>query len=122
MSGATVTWAATYPDFAMSKPDGYIDVDRLQAEVSLEQAAAMCGVSLDVRGTGPEVRIDCPFQCPGDHAGRKEVAVNIFGVVPLMGAATGCGPVWCGRGVVADEGSRGRRGFACVGHVSASRR
>ena len=60
----------------MSKPDGYIDVDRLQAETSLEQAAAMCGVPLDVRDTGPEVRIDCPFQCPGDHAGRKEVAVN----------------------------------------------
>jgi hypothetical protein len=61
----------------MNRPGGYIDVDRLQAETTLEEAAAKCGVALDVKGGGPEVRIDCPFNCPGDHAGRKEVAVNI---------------------------------------------
>ncbi len=60
----------------MNRPGGYIDVDRLQAETTLEQAAALCGYPLETKGTGPEVRIDCPFQCPGDHAGRKEVAIN----------------------------------------------
>ena len=59
----------------MNRP-GYIDVDKLQAETSLEAAAAKCGVKLDVKGTGDEVRIDCPFGCPGDHIGRKEVAIN----------------------------------------------
>lgn len=59
----------------MHRP-GYIDVDRLQAETSLLAAAAKCGVTLDVRGTGPEVRIDCLFGCAGDHGGRKEVAIN----------------------------------------------
>ena len=54
----------------------YIDVDRLQAETTLEQAAAKCGVHLDVRQTGKEARIDCPFGCAGDHAGRREIAVN----------------------------------------------
>ena len=55
---------------------GYVDVDRLQAENSLEAAAAKCGIPLDVKGSGPEVRIDCPFGCAGDHGGRKEVAIN----------------------------------------------
>ena len=61
----------------MNQLDRYIDVDRLQAETTLEQAAAMCGYPLETKGSGPEVRIDCPFECPGDHAGRKEVAINI---------------------------------------------
>ena len=60
----------------MNKPFGYIDVDRLQAETTFEAAASKCGVSLDVKGTGAEVRIDCPFRCDGDHAGRKEMAIN----------------------------------------------
>lgn len=60
----------------MNKPGGYIDVDRLQAETTLEAAAAKCGVSLDVKDSGAEVRMDCPFGCPGDHCGRKEIAVN----------------------------------------------
>ncbi len=60
----------------MNKPIGYIDVDRLQAETTLEGAAAKCGVSLDVKGTGAEVRIDCQFGCGGDHNGRKEIAIN----------------------------------------------
>jgi len=54
----------------------YIDVDRLQAETTLEEAAAKCGVQLDVRQSGKEARIDCPFGCEGDHQGRKEIAVN----------------------------------------------
>lgn len=54
----------------------YIDVDRLQAEATLEEAAAKCGVHLDVKQTGKEARIDCPFGCVGDHTGRREIAVN----------------------------------------------
>jgi hypothetical protein len=61
----------------MNRPGGYIDVDQLQAQTTLEEAAAKCGVTLDPRGTGPEVRIDCPFHCAGDHAGRRELAVNV---------------------------------------------
>jgi hypothetical protein len=61
----------------MTSPRGYIDVDRLQAETTLEEAAAKCGAKLDIKGSGPEVRIDCVFGCPGDHVGRKEIAVNI---------------------------------------------
>ena len=60
----------------MNRPGGYIDVDQLQAETTLEAAAAKCGVPLDVKGSGPEVRIDCLFACPGDHSGRKEIAIN----------------------------------------------
>jgi hypothetical protein len=59
----------------MNKP-GYIDVDKLQAETTLEEAAAKCGIPLDMKGTGAEVRIDCPFSCAGDHCGRKEIAIN----------------------------------------------
>jgi len=54
----------------------YIDVDRLQSETTLEEAAAKCGVQLDVRQSGKEARINCPFGCEGDHQGRKEIAVN----------------------------------------------
>lgn len=60
----------------MNRPVGYIDVDRLQAETTLEGAATKCGVPLDVKGTGAEVRIDCQFGCGGDHCGRKEIAIN----------------------------------------------
>lgn len=60
----------------MNRPGGYIDVDRLQAETTLEAAAAKCGAMLDVKGSSGEVRIDCPFGCAGDHCGRKEVAIN----------------------------------------------
>jgi hypothetical protein len=59
----------------MSGP-GYIDVDRLQAEITLEEAAAKCGVQVELRGSGPEVRVDCPFRCPGDHGGKREISVN----------------------------------------------
>ena len=60
----------------MNQHGGYIDVDRLQAETSLEAAAAKCGIPLDVKGGGTEVRIDCQFGCAGDHCGRKEIAIN----------------------------------------------
>ena len=58
------------------KKSSYIDVDRLQSETTLEEAAAKCGVQIEPRGSGKEVRIDCPFACAGDHAGRKEISVN----------------------------------------------
>lgn len=54
---------------------GYVDVDRLQAETTLEEAAALCGVHLDAKPSGKEVRLDCPFGCPGDHEGRREISV-----------------------------------------------
>lgn len=68
---------AHFPTAPVNRPAGYIDVDRLQAETTLQAAAEKCGVALDVKGAGPEVRIDCPFDCPGDRTGRKEVAVNL---------------------------------------------
>lgn len=55
---------------------GFVDVDQLQAQTTLEAAAELCGVMLPVQSTGGEVRLDCPFGCPGDHCGRKEIAVN----------------------------------------------
>ena len=55
----------------------YINVDELQAQTPLEEATAKCGVILDVKGHGKEVRIDCPFGCSGDHCGRKEVSINV---------------------------------------------
>jgi 5S rRNA maturation endonuclease (ribonuclease M5) len=54
----------------------YISVDDLQAQLSLSEAAARCGVPLDVHGSGKQVRLDCPFGCPGDHAGKREISVD----------------------------------------------
>jgi 5S rRNA maturation endonuclease (ribonuclease M5) len=120
----------------MNRP-GYIDVDKLQAETSLEAAAAKCGVSLDVRGTGPEVRIDCPFGCPGDHQGRRELAINtdnpqkIFmchayecgfrgNLLTLMhGWLTGQKPA--GGKLKGDEFQRVKRALAGSGEPAASR-
>ncbi len=59
----------------MNRPR-YIDVDRLQAETTLEEAATKCGVEVDIRSSGREARIDCPFTCSGDHAGKREISVN----------------------------------------------
>ena len=53
-----------------------MNVDQLQADTSLTEAAAKCGVTLDVHGSGQEVRLDCSFGCQGDHCGRREIAVN----------------------------------------------
>jgi hypothetical protein len=55
---------------------GYIDVDALQAQTTLEVAAQKCGVRLDLKPAGKEARIDCPFDCPGDHAGRRELSIS----------------------------------------------
>lgn len=56
---------------------GYVNVDELLAQTSLEEAARRCGIQLDVRVTGREIRLDCPFGCPGDHAGKREISVNV---------------------------------------------
>lgn len=53
-----------------------MNVDQLQADTSLNEAAAKCGVMLDAHGSGQEVRLDCSFGCQGDHCGRREIAVN----------------------------------------------
>ncbi len=53
-----------------------MNVDQLQADTSLTEAAAKCGVTLDAHGSGQEVRLDCLFGCQGDHCGRREIAVN----------------------------------------------
>lgn len=54
----------------------YASVDDLQAQTTLHDAAAKCGIALDVVGSGKQVRIDCPFNCAGDHAGRREISVD----------------------------------------------
>ena len=60
----------------MNRPHGFVNVDQLQAETTLEDAALKCGVTLNTTGSGSEVRIDCAFGCPGDHVGRKEISIN----------------------------------------------
>jgi hypothetical protein len=54
----------------------YVSVDDLQAQTTLQEAAAKCGVSVDVHGSGRQVRLDCLFGCPGDHAGKREISVD----------------------------------------------
>lgn len=54
----------------------YANVDDLQAQTTLEEAAAKCGVSLEVHGSGRQLRLDCPFGCQGDHAGQRELSVD----------------------------------------------
>lgn len=65
----------TFQSRSVDKP-GYINIDELQARTSLEDAATKCGALFDLKGSGKEVRIDCPFGCSGDHCGHKEVAIN----------------------------------------------
>ncbi len=102
-----------------------------------EAAAAKCGVALDVKGSGAEVRIDCPFGCAGDHHGRKELAINtenpqkIFmchgyecgfrgNLLTLMhGWLTGQKPT--GGKVKGDEFQRVKRVLAGTGEPAASR-
>lgn len=55
---------------------GFINVDAFQRDHTLEEAAAICGVHLDSTASGPNVRIDCPFNCDGDHAAKREIAVD----------------------------------------------
>lgn len=54
----------------------YTSVDELQAGITLQEAAAKCGIPLDATGSGRQVRIDCPFGCTGDHAGKREVSID----------------------------------------------
>jgi len=54
----------------------YASVDDLQAQTTLHEAASKCGITLDVHGGGRQVRLDCPFGCPGDHAGKREISVD----------------------------------------------
>jgi hypothetical protein len=59
----------------MAHPN-YTSVDDLQAQTTLPEAAAKCGVTVEVHGGGRQVRLDCPFNCPGDHAGKRELSVD----------------------------------------------
>lgn len=61
--------------FPMNQPK-YVNVDDLQAQTNLQDAAAKCGVSLEVHGSGRQVRVDCPFGCQGDHSGKRELSVD----------------------------------------------
>lgn len=60
----------------MNRP-AYLSIDDLQAQTTLEEAAAKCGLALEPQGRGDNVRIDCPFGCAGDHVGRREISVNV---------------------------------------------
>ena len=59
----------------MDRPN-YVNIDELQAQTTLQESAAKCGVTLDMHGGGKEVRIDCLFGCDGDHVGKREISVN----------------------------------------------
>lgn len=54
----------------------YVSVDDLQAKITLQEAAAKCGATVAIHGTGRQIRLDCPFQCAGDHAGKREISVD----------------------------------------------
>ena len=54
----------------------YISVDDLQAQTSLDEAAAKCGVTIETHGSGRQIRLDCPFGCPGEHVGMREISVD----------------------------------------------
>lgn len=53
----------------------YVDVDALQAQVPLGQAAAFYGRTIP-DATRTEVRLDCPFACRPDCDGKREISVN----------------------------------------------
>lgn len=59
----------------MNHPN-YVSVDDLQAQTSLQEAAAKSGVALEIHGGGKQVRLDCAFGCPGDHAGKRELSID----------------------------------------------
>ena len=58
------------------KPNQYIGVDDLQAQTSLAEAAAKCGIALAIHGGTQQVRLDCAFGCRGEHAGKREISVD----------------------------------------------
>jgi hypothetical protein len=64
-----------FPTNSVNQPQ-YIGVDELQARITLPEAAAKCGIALDVHGSGKQLRLDCPFGCGGDHAGKREISVD----------------------------------------------
>lgn len=53
-----------------------MSVDDLQSQITLSEAASKCGVSIDAQGNGRQIRLDCAFGCPGDHAGKRELSVD----------------------------------------------
>ena len=62
----------------MSKPKNWINVDVWMAEQTLGSAAAVCGQhSVEASGSGGNQRIDCPFACEGDHASKREIAIDM---------------------------------------------
>jgi 5S rRNA maturation endonuclease (ribonuclease M5) len=64
-----------YSPFPMNNPN-YASVDDLQAQISLQEAAAKCAVAIEIHGSSRQVRLDCPFGCPGDHVGKRELSVD----------------------------------------------
>jgi hypothetical protein len=54
----------------------YVSVDDLQTQTTLQEAAAKCNAVVEVHGTGRQVRLDCPFGCQGDHAGKRELSID----------------------------------------------
>jgi len=71
--------AAYFQAFAVS-PDqsrGFINVDELLPQVSIEQAAAFYGVPLALAGTVGEVRTRCFFNCgKSTETGERAIAIN----------------------------------------------
>lgn len=60
----------------MTKENQYRSVDDAQAQTSLQDAAAKCSAVVEIHGAGRQVRLDCPFGCEGDHAGKREISVD----------------------------------------------
>jgi hypothetical protein len=54
----------------------YQSVDDAQAKTTVQEAAAKCNTVFEVRGAGRQIRLDCPFGCQGDHAGKRELSVD----------------------------------------------
>src|SRR5437764_8557288 len=54
----------------------YQSVDDAQAQTTVPEAAAKCSVAVEVHGSGRQTRLDCPFNCAGDHDGKRELSVD----------------------------------------------
>jgi hypothetical protein len=67
------------------------DIDTAKRETTLDEAARRCGVTLELYGTGSNVRMDCPFHCPGDHVGKHELSVSRDGDKLFCCHAYSCG-------------------------------
>lgn len=55
----------------------FVNVDAYQESRTLADAAGDCGIDIAIGGSGNNVRIDCPYSCDGDHAGKQEIAVDV---------------------------------------------